>query len=97
MDHNSTERQTNVPMGTTNNDQNGHAIYNNTGSPTYSNGICMPNRDPIDLQFRNITYTVNLGFNKGMLRFYFYIRVFFSYILFLFNRFTFGLIFGLSR
>lgn len=31
-------------------------------------GICMPhlpNRDPIDLQFKDITYTVKLGFYKG--------------------------------
>lgn len=68
MDHNMTERQINVPMGTINNDPNGlngHAVINYK-SPAFSNGICISNRDPIDLQFRNITYTVNLGFNKGM-------------------------------
>lgn len=76
MDHNLTERQINVPMATINNDSNGlngHAIHNHT-SLAFSNGICLENRDPIDLQFRNITYTANLGFTKGMQR-----TVFFCY------------------
>lgn len=25
----------------------------------------LPYREPIDLQFKDVTYTVNLGFNKG--------------------------------
>ncbi len=31
--------------------------------PQFSN---LPSRDPIDLQFKDVGYTVNLGFRKGM-------------------------------
>lgn len=31
--------------------------------PQFSN---LPSRDPIDLQFRDVAYTVNLGLRKGM-------------------------------
>lgn len=68
MDHNLNERQINLPMANVNGDQNG---YNGNGNGytnnniNFSNGLCMNNRDPIDLQFKDITYTVNLGFNKG--------------------------------
>lgn len=50
----------------TNEQQNG---FNGNGyvekQLAFSNGLNMSNRDPIDLQFKDITYTVNLGFNKG--------------------------------
>lgn len=66
MDHNLTERQINLPMGNiTTEQQNG---FNGNGYEkklAFSNGLNMANRDPIDLQFKDITYTVNLGFNKG--------------------------------
>lgn len=47
---------------------NGHAIYTDN-SNEFSKNIRLPhlpNRDPIDIQFKDITYTVKLGFNKGM-------------------------------
>lgn len=67
MDYSLTERQINLPMGIINNEQNGHNGNGNgyTKNLELSNGLCMTNRDPIDLQFKNITYTVNLGFYKG--------------------------------
>lgn len=46
---------------------NGHAIYTDN-SNEFSKNIRLPhlpNRDPIDIQFKDITYTVKLGFNKG--------------------------------
>lgn len=82
MSHDSTELQINLPIGNVNGDPNGfngdpngfngdpngfngHSNYHE--NMAFANGICMANRDPIDLQFKDVTYTVNLGFNKGML------------------------------
>ncbi|XP_031640929.1 ATP-binding cassette sub-family G member 1 [Contarinia nasturtii] len=67
MDYSLTERQINLPMGNITNEQNGINGNGNgyTNHFELSNGLCMSNRDPIDLQFKNITYTVNLGFYKG--------------------------------
>lgn len=74
MDHNAIDRQAvvqMVPMVTSNtteqNGLNGHTNYTDN-SMEFSKGFCMPhlpNRDPIDIQFKDITYTVKLGFNKG--------------------------------
>lgn len=72
MDHNLNERQINLPMANINTEQNGYngngngnGYTNNNINFAISNGLCMNNRDPIDLQFKDVTYTVNLGFNKG--------------------------------
>lgn len=75
MDHSAIDRQAAVPMVpmmTVNtaeqNGLNGHTIYTDN-SMEFSKGFCMPhlpNRDPIDIQFKDITYTVKLGFYKGM-------------------------------
>lgn len=74
MDQSANDRQTVVPMTPTitvstsePNGLNGHTIYTDN-STEFSKGICMPhlpNRDPIDIQFKDVTYTVKLGFNKG--------------------------------
>lgn len=76
MDHSANDvRQVTVPMVPTitvntseqPNGLNGHTIYTDN-SMEFSKGICLPhlpNRDPIDIQFKDITYTVKLGFNKG--------------------------------
>lgn len=34
----------------------------------------LPHKDPVDITFDNISYTVNLGFRKGMLDYYFILR-----------------------
>lgn len=34
-------------------------------SVKFSNFTNLPKREPVDLQFKDITYTVNLGFRKG--------------------------------
>lgn len=68
MDQNLTlERQINLPMGNITSEQQQNGINGNGYEKqlAFSNGLNMSNRDPIDLQFNNITYTVNLGFNKG--------------------------------
>lgn len=68
MDHNlALERQINLPMGNITSEQQQNGINGNGYEKqlAFSNGLNMANRDPIDLQFNNITYTVNLGFNKG--------------------------------
>lgn len=79
MDHSLNERQISLPMANINSEQNGYSGNNGNGNGNangngytnnninfaVSNGLCMNNRDPIDLQFKDITYTVNLGFNKG--------------------------------
>lgn len=72
MDHNAVDRQSVVqmvaPVNTTEpNGLNGHNNYTDN-SMEFSKGFCMPhlpNRDPIDIQFKDITYTVKLGFYKG--------------------------------
>lgn len=74
MDHNVNDRQSvvqMVPMMTTSNTTepnglNGHTNY--TDNSMEFSKMCMshlPNRDPIDIQFKDITYTVKMGFNKG--------------------------------
>lgn len=66
MDHNSAERQINLPMGNVNNEQNGANGHTNMSrNLAFAKGLAMTNRDPVDLQFKDITYTVKLGFNKG--------------------------------
>lgn len=49
---------------------NGHHTNYTDNSTEFSKGFShmphLPNRDPIDIQFKDITYTVKLGFNKGM-------------------------------
>lgn len=74
MEQNLTERQTNVAISDQNG-INGHTVYTDN-SVAFSNGICMANRDPIDIQFKDITYTVKLGFNKGMHTFLSYLFYF---------------------
>lgn len=71
MDQSATDRPAAVPMvpmmTTDQNGLNGHTIYTDN-STEFSKGFCMPhlpNRDPIDIQFKDITYTVKLGFYKG--------------------------------
>lgn len=88
MDHNSAERQINLPMGTNivHNEQNGANVnieqngangHTNMGrNLAFIKGLAMTNRDPVDLQFKDITYTVKLGFNKGM-----YIHFAFDFVL----------------
>lgn len=72
MEHNLNERQINLPMANINiaeqNGCNGNGYTNNTVNLAISNGLCMNNRDPVDLQFKDVTYTVNLGFSKGKRR-----------------------------
>lgn len=34
----------------------------------------LPHKDPVDITFDNISYTVNLGFRKGIL-FYYYVSI----------------------
>lgn len=83
------ERQINVPMGSVNNDPNGynsHRSYNDKLG--FSNGLSMTNRDPIDLQFKDITYTVNLGFSKGKAPPHFLDPVFMSVLLLCFDEET---------
>lgn len=79
MDHNLVERQINLPMVEP--QQNGLNGNGYEKQFAFSNGLNMANRDPIDLQFKDITYTVKLGFNKGKFQFTFnfiYLRFFFS-------------------
>lgn len=52
---------------------NGSCVENNIHRDIESscNGVGftnLPYREPIDIQFKDITYTVDLGFNKGMYR-----------------------------
>lgn len=78
MDLNSAERQINLPMGNVNNEQNGANGHTNMSrNLAFAKGLAMTNRDPVDLQFKDITYTVKLGFNKGM-----YIHFAFDFSLF---------------
>lgn len=35
----------------------------------------LPHKDPVDITFDNISYTVNLGFRKGMLFYHYVLRV----------------------
>lgn len=66
MDHNLTERQINLPIGNINNEQNGLNGHTNISmNLAFAKGLSMSNRDPVDLQFKDVTYTVNLGFGKG--------------------------------
>lgn len=37
-------------------------VENNSNAVGFTN---LPYREPIDIQFKDITYTVDLGFNKG--------------------------------
>lgn len=70
MDNNLTDQQQiNLTMSNITNDtttttpwENGLQMENNNDNFGFSN---LPYSEPIDLQFKDITYTANLGFNKG--------------------------------
>lgn len=50
---------------------NGRLPLNNGSSGSesfkFSNFTNLPSREPVDLQFKDVSYTVNLGFHKGKL------------------------------
>lgn len=83
MDHNAIDRPQQAVVSIVNaadqqNGLNGHTNYTDN-STEFSKGFCMPhlpNRDPIDIQFKDITYTVKLGFYKGMCVCYNYILLY---------------------
>lgn len=60
------DRPNSVSMATINTEshqENGFNLHmDNNDNITFQN---LSYRDPIDLQFKDITYTVNLGFRKG--------------------------------
>lgn len=60
------DRQNSVPMAILNTGTNGENGFNlhtdNNDNIAFQN---LAKHDPIDLQFKGITYTVDLGFRKG--------------------------------
>lgn len=68
MDNNLAERQINLQtINITNDAQRDNCLNLHTDNNDNFGFSNLPYRDPIDLQFKDITYTVNLGFNKGMI------------------------------
>lgn len=59
-------RPNSVPMATVNTDSHQENGFNlqmdNNDNITFQN---LSYREPVDLQFKDVTYTVNLGFRKG--------------------------------
>lgn len=50
--------------------KNDDIVTEKTGTNSNTTFSRLPHKQPVDIQFNNITYTVNLGFRKGTLVFY---------------------------
>lgn len=79
MDGDSSDKQVPPPVTTTT--MNGNGTHRENGYVTNVDSVNrfgftkLPYREPIDLQFKDVTYTVKMGWNKGNLELNFHTRV----------------------